>query len=186
MSSGTFSAKMIATLAATSCLFLQRAQAYRLPANCDLLGASANTSDEDCRALPYYAQVIFNDSNYTWEKIDVTTEDGYQINMVHLLGDDTGARDPTKSPLLLVHGNLTDGLVWFDKNEPGELSLPLQLVDLGYDVFIANLRGSVGARGHETLDADAEDDVENGAKAYWNFDSSDIANYDIPAMVKAI
>ena len=65
--SETFGAKIIAALAATSCLLLQPALSYRIPANCDVIGDSnINTSDEDCRALPYYAQVIFNDSNYSW------------------------------------------------------------------------------------------------------------------------
>ena len=96
--------------------------------------------------------------------------------MVHITGDENGAgipSSPDKSPLLLVHGLNTDGLIWFERNDPFKTALPMQLFDAGYDVYIANLRGTEGSRGHDTLDPDDLDDLVNGAAAYWDFDASD-------------
>ncbi len=69
-----------------------------------ILGANAHVSNADCEAMPLYTKLIVETGNYAWEKIDATTEDGYQINMVHFVdsGDESGIGD--KSPILLVHG----------------------------------------------------------------------------------
>ncbi len=62
----------------------------------------------------------------------------------------------------------------------------MRLFAEGHDVYVANLRGTFSARGHDTFDADDEDDLVNGAKAFWDFDTSDLASKDIPTLVNKI
>ena len=178
--SESFSAKIITTLAAASlvCINIANSAVVDIVDCATLIGQGANVSQADCEALPLYASLIseVGVGNYAWEKIDLTTEDGYQLTMVHITGDENGAGSPSspdKSPLLLVHGLNTDGLIWFERNDPFKTALPMQLFDAGYDVYIANLRGTEGSRGHDTLDPDDLDDLVNGAAAYWDFDASD-------------
>ena len=57
-------------------------------------------------------------------------------------------------------------------------SWPLQLVDLGYDVWLGNARGT---RHSAEKFADSDSDFD-----YWNFTISDMATYDQPANIGKI
>lgn len=46
--------------------------------------AGANFSPGDCLALPEFAALIFSYGNYEWEKVDLSTEDDYELTMVHI------------------------------------------------------------------------------------------------------
>lgn len=51
--------------------------------------------------------------------------------------------------------------------------------EAGFDVYIANRRGTAPSRTHETLNADTDAD-------YWNWSMDEVAIYDIPAMINKI
>ena len=110
---------------------------------------------------------------------EVTTTDGYQLTMKHIIGDANG--DPFDAPLgpiLLVHGQFTDSAAWFNRSDDDEVALPIALANLGYDVFIANLRGTEWSKTHENADITSQD--------YWDFTIKEIAEYDIPTFVSTI
>ena len=78
----------------------------------------------------------------------------------------------------MVHGAFTDSAAWFNRSDEAEDSLPVRLCKLGYDVFIANLRGSEWSKTHADAAITDED--------YWDFDIDEIAANDIPTFVSTI
>ena len=60
--------------------------------------------------------------NLAWERYVVTTEDGYELSLVRISGDENG--DPVtdvEGPMLFLHGLFEDGLAWFDINNPTDI-----------------------------------------------------------------
>ena len=91
----------------------------------------------------------------------------------------------TKGVVLLLHGFSKDAYTWFDRRrgDENEAFLPAQLLYRGYDVWIGNIRGTRYGQTHETLDRDASNAEE---RAFFNYNVTDIARNDIPAMVELI
>ena len=70
---------------------------------------------------------------------------------------------------MLIHGNGQDASAWFSKSDQSEATLAKQFAQDGYDVFIANLRGSRPSRAHYNPEIDPDGSYwEEGD--YWNFD----------------
>ncbi|XP_043723545.1 triacylglycerol lipase 2-like [Telopea speciosissima] len=82
-----------------------------------------------------------------------------------------GVLDKNKQPVLLQHGVLVDGITWV-VNTP-EQALPFILADSGFDVWIANTRGTRFSRSHLTLNATQPE--------YWNWSWDELVEYDLPA-----
>ena len=78
-----------------------------------------------------------------FEEIEGWTQDGYKSSVIRLKYFFTIADDicspQAKPPVLFVHDLGTDGLVWLEQKELNRNPLPLELLDLGYDVYILNL-----------------------------------------------
>ncbi|XP_029707755.2 lipase 1 [Aedes albopictus] len=111
---------------------------------------------------------------YEVESHLVTTEDGYELTMFRIL-----PRQPSetkKLPVLMVHG-LMSSSVDFIIIGPNN-SLAYLLADNGYDVWLANARGTRYSRKHSTLSVDSEE--------YWNFSFHEIGYYDLPAKIDYI
>lgn len=70
-----------------------------------------------------------------FEIIEFETADGFRCNLEHPLG-----QQPTKSPVLLVHGAGVRGNIF---NPPTTKNLIQYLLEEGYDVWIENWRGSI-------------------------------------------
>ncbi|KAJ0983743.1 hypothetical protein J5N97_002099 [Dioscorea zingiberensis] len=110
---------------------------------------------------------------YPCEEHTVTTDDGYILSIQRIpngqySGSNTGGN---KTPVLLQHGLMMDGITWL-LNSPDE-SLGYILADNGYDVWIANSRGTIYSLGHTSLSAaDPE---------YWNWSWDELTAYDLPA-----
>lgn len=86
----------------------------------------------------------------------------------------------------MVGGPRYDAIKWFtDTSAPGRTNLPEALHDEGYDVFIANPRGTKYSRGHTHLSAEHEHEYY-GRQKYWDWGAEDLALTDIPAMVDKI
>ncbi|KAF2889576.1 hypothetical protein ILUMI_16597, partial [Ignelater luminosus] len=62
----------------------------------------------------------------------------------------------------------------------GENSLGFILADRGYDVWLANYRGSTWSRKHINLNPDVD------RKEFWDWSFQDIGSYDLPAFVDYI
>ncbi|XP_057983558.1 triacylglycerol lipase 2-like [Malania oleifera] len=111
---------------------------------------------------------------YKCQEFEVKTEDGYILSLQRIpegLSGNGGSGDKQKPPVLIQHGVLVDGMTWF-LNSPDK-SLPFILAENGFDVWIANARGTNQSKGHASL---SSSDPE-----YWNWSWEELAAYDLPA-----
>ncbi|CAH1984786.1 unnamed protein product [Acanthoscelides obtectus] len=109
---------------------------------------------------------------YKFEKIPVTTDDGYILELHHLY------QGTSKIPVLIMPGLLSSSAVVLitGKNR----ALAMRLVDQGYDVWICNPRGSTYSRKHKTLDPDKD------KQKFWDFSFHELGYYDTPATMDYI
>jgi lysosomal acid lipase/cholesteryl ester hydrolase len=111
--------------------------------------------------------------NYTWEAVKVHTEDGFILTTFHITGNSTGKFNATMPPVLLQHGDSSDGAYWFcayhDYGDGGK-PLHLQLADAGYDVWIGNNRGTPYSQKHENLTV--------SDPAFWKWSWAEMGIYD--------
>jgi pimeloyl-ACP methyl ester carboxylesterase len=75
----------------------------------------------------------------TQRLVPFTARDGMQLHLVNV----RGAHDPTRAPVMLVHGAGMRTESWVEA--PIETTLVDTLVDAGYDVWLENWRGSIHA-----------------------------------------
>lgn len=94
-----------------------------------------------------------------FETFELETLDGFRCNLQHLRG-----REPTKCPVLLVHGAGVRGNIF---NPPTSKNLIHCLIDEGYDVWIENWRGSIDLPANE-----------------WDLDQ--VAHHDHPMAVQKV
>ncbi|KAI4308368.1 hypothetical protein L6164_031458 [Bauhinia variegata] len=88
---------------------------------------------------------------YKCEEHKVTTEDGYILSLQRMPAGQSGWK-ADKPPVLLQHGILSDSATWLF-NTPVE-SLAFILADNGYDVWLANTRGTRYSNRHTSLSID--------------------------------
>ncbi|KAK8631404.1 hypothetical protein V6N13_028193 [Hibiscus sabdariffa] len=140
---------------------------------------------------------------YKCEEHEVKTEDGYILNMQRIPEGREGGGN-RKQPVLIQHGVLVarregtrkqrmhrfrqpitwsnivthwglqflDGMTWL-LNSP-EQNLPMILADNGFDVWIANTRGTRFCRHHVSLDPVLPE--------FWNWSWDELVTYDLPAV----
>ncbi|XP_022740869.1 triacylglycerol lipase 2-like isoform X2 [Durio zibethinus] len=120
---------------------------------------------------------VANEINWLFALINfqVKTQDGYILNMQRIpqgrvVGGSAGGNK--KQPILIQHGVLVDGMTWL-LNSP-EQNLPMILADKGFDVWIANTRGTRFSRKHVSLDP--------GQLEFWNWSWDELVSYDLPAV----
>jgi len=140
----------------------------------------------DAAHFPKIAELMDSiGGGYAWRSYEVITNDGYRLNVFRIIGSHrakTRAKlyPQNKGPLLLVHGFSSDAETWFDRSDESALAVGSQLFEEGYDVWMANMRGSMYSRAHVSLDPD-NDDAE-----FWDFGLSEPAERDLPAIIKKI
>ncbi|MED6197403.1 hypothetical protein PIB30_056198 [Stylosanthes scabra] len=113
---------------------------------------------------------------YQCQELSVTTEDGYILSVQRIpegrRAENNSGNGNNKQPVILQHGILVDGRTWL-LNSP-EQNLPLILADNGFDVWIANTRGTTFSRNHTSLDP--------SQSAYWDWTWNELASCDLPAV----
>lgn len=109
--------------------------------------------------------------DYICEEHTVTTEDGYILSLQRIPVGRSGGTRGNRPPVLLQHGLLMDGITWLLL--PPDQSLAFLLADNGFDVWIANTRGTKYSRGHVSLSPDDS--------AYWDWTWDELVTYDLPA-----
>ncbi|KDP30819.1 hypothetical protein JCGZ_13762 [Jatropha curcas] len=114
--------------------------------------------------------------NYVCQEHMVTTQDGFILSMQRIPVGQSGESPEKRPPILLQHGLLLDGATWLLL--PPKQSLAFLLADNGYDVWIANTRGTKYSRGHISL---APTDP-----AYWDWSWDELVAYDLPATFKYV
>ncbi|TYJ27779.1 hypothetical protein E1A91_A07G212500v1 [Gossypium mustelinum] len=113
---------------------------------------------------------------YDCEEHTVTTQDGYILSMQRIPVGRSGGTPGNRPPVLLQHGILMDGITWLLL--PPEQSLAFVLSDNGYDVWIANSRGTKYSKGHKSLSPKDP--------AYWDWSWDELVAYDLPATFQYI
>ncbi|KAF9602363.1 hypothetical protein IFM89_027037 [Coptis chinensis] len=114
------------------------------------------------------ASVLYH--GYKCQEFEVKTDDGYILSMQRIPEGRVGGGGRNKPPVLLQHGVLVDGNTWL-LNSPLQ-SLAFVLADSGFDVWIANTRGTRFSRTHATLDP--------AKPEYWNWSWDELAAHDLP------
>ncbi|KAK1377586.1 Lipase [Heracleum sosnowskyi] len=82
-----------------------------------------------------------------------------------------------KQPVFLQHGLVVDGRSWFALSHADQI-LPLILIEHGYDVWIANTRGTAYSNRHVSSNLTYSD--------YWDFTFSEMGTYDLPAYLNFV
>ncbi|XP_011498523.1 PREDICTED: lipase 3-like [Ceratosolen solmsi marchali] len=119
---------------------------------------------------------IIKSYNYSVETHTVQTEDGYILELNRITGRIDKPSPKVKQAVLLQHGLLCSSMDWVLAGPKKGLGFILS--DIGYDVWLGNVRGSRYSRKHNHYTVEE-------AK-YWNFDWHEIGLYDLPTMIDYI
>ncbi|WOL16147.1 triacylglycerol lipase 2 [Canna indica] len=139
----------------------------------DIVGArSVGVSDVTSNVGGLCASVVIH-WGYKCQEFKVQTKDGYILGIQRIPRGRNGRGKGKRPPVLLQHGILVDGLTWV-LNSPEE-SLAFILADNGFDVWIANTRGTKFSQAHVSLSV--------SQPAYWAWSWDELVSYDLPATV---
>lgn len=92
---------------------------------------------------------------------ETVTEDGYILAIHRITHGLTNADDPAKPAVLLMPGLFCSAAAYTVNGK--DSSLAFVLAEQGYDVWIANPRGTTYSRKHQTLDPDDD------KSSFWDF-----------------
>ncbi|XP_039442095.1 lipase 3-like [Culex pipiens pallens] len=113
---------------------------------------------------------------YQGRSYRVVTADGYVLKLYRIWRDQPPSANSTQEAILLMHGILNSSADWLALG-PGK-SLAYQLVDRGFDVWIANSRSSLNSHQHEKLCT--------CSKEFWNYSWHEIGYYDLAATIDKV
>lgn len=121
--------------------------------------------------VTYTVEETINARGYSYEKHNVTTDDGYILTIFRILGEKSGGHPVLMIPA--VKHSAHSFIMNMGTKAPG-----FTLTDAGYDVWLGNVRGNYMSREHLTLDPSSDE--------YWDFTIEEIAEIDIPTFIKYI
>lgn len=110
-------------------------------------------------------------AGYPFERYQVITKDGYVLRLDRL------PNKQSKLAVYLQHGVFDNSFAWVSS---GTQSLAYRLHDLGYDVWLGNLRGTACS------DKNKRHVRDISSREYWNFTLNEHAMYDFPANFQRI
>jgi pimeloyl-ACP methyl ester carboxylesterase len=113
---------------------------------------------------------------YPEEEHRVITQDGFILSIQRITGPrhSCGTPNANKPVVLLQHGLLDSSAAWVILDPP-EQSLGFILADMGYDVWLSNVRGNVYSTAHVAL--------QPSQPEFWAWSWDEMAKYDIPAFI---
>ncbi|XP_021890150.1 triacylglycerol lipase 2-like [Carica papaya] len=110
--------------------------------------------------------------NYICEEHKVTTQDGYVLSLQRIPVGQSGEKTAgNRPPVLLQHGLLMDAITWLLL--PPNKSLAFALADKGFDVWLANTRGTKYSLRHTSLTPEDP--------AFWDWSWDELVAYDLPS-----
>ncbi|XP_014233463.2 lipase 3-like [Trichogramma pretiosum] len=115
---------------------------------------------------------LIKNRNYTVEKHVITT-DGYRIAIYRI---PSSPKKPSvkRLPVVMQHGLLMSCFEWIFAGPRHDLAF--MLADLGHDVWITNIRGTVFGRSHLTLSPDHDPE-------FWEFSYHEMATVDMANII---
>ncbi|XP_015280095.1 PREDICTED: lipase member M-like [Gekko japonicus] len=120
---------------------------------------------------------IIQYEHYPNEEYEVLTDDGYYLIMNRIPhGRENSDNKGPKPAVLVLPGILTSSATWVT-NMPNN-SLGFVLADAGFDVWLANNRGSRWCRKHLRFSLDQEE--------FWDFSFHEMGMNDLPAIINFI
>ncbi|CAG9808257.1 unnamed protein product [Chironomus riparius] len=109
---------------------------------------------------------------FSAESYRFKTADGYLLTMQRIFPNNNG--HTKKAPCLIMHGIFSLSLQFLQLQND---SLAFLLANSGYDVFLANARGTKYSS-HATY--------SKNSSQFWNFSHDEIGYYDLPAMIDTV
>ncbi|GAV62311.1 Abhydro_lipase domain-containing protein, partial [Cephalotus follicularis] len=113
---------------------------------------------------------------YPCSEHSIQTKDGYVLALQRVSSRNGDLRVQSGPPVLLQHGLFMAGDAWF-LNSP-EQSLGFILADRGFDVWVANVRGTRWSHGHVSLSVKDRE--------FWDWSWQDLAMHDLAEMIKYV
>ncbi|KAK0408515.1 hypothetical protein QR680_004002 [Steinernema hermaphroditum] len=111
---------------------------------------------------------------YPAERVDVTTADGYVLELHHIPHGRNATKARKRPVIFLQHGLECDSSNWI-VNLPHQ-SAGFVFADAGFDVWMGNVRGNTyGRKSLKTME-----------KNFWDFSFDEHIRYDLPAMIDAV
>ncbi|KAJ7561210.1 hypothetical protein O6H91_03G018900 [Diphasiastrum complanatum] len=123
-----------------------------------------------------FCNELISKFGYPCEERQVITDDGYILAVQRIPHGIQQTLTSTRQPVFLLHGLLQGGEAWV-LNSP-EQSLGFILANVGYDVWIGNLRGTRWSSKHMSF--------TNEEKGYWNWSWDEHVAFDLPTMLKLV
>ena len=104
----------------------------------------------------------------------VKTEDGYHLKLFRLVRPERSEFGP---PVLMQHGLFQNAekFVWDGAN-----SLAIELLDLGFDIWLGNNRGNIYSNIHD------EYDMNHDQADFYDYSFFEMGKYDQPAQIGGI
>ncbi|KAJ6640032.1 Lipase 3 [Pseudolycoriella hygida] len=119
--------------------------------------------------------------NYPCEIHRIQTSDRYILEMHRIPGSPTQPPREGKIPVYLQHGLLDSSGGWVIMGVQN--SLAFILADLGYDVWMGNVRGNRYSREHLDHDPDGR---RGDRRRFWDFSWHEMGTVDLPTMIDYI
>ncbi|KAJ7324183.1 hypothetical protein JRQ81_017203 [Phrynocephalus forsythii] len=124
-----------------------------------------------------YRSEVIQYQGYPNEEYEVLTDDGYYLVINRIpCGRKNPENTASKPAVLVLPGLLTNAGSWVI-NKPNN-SLGFVLADAGFDVWLANNRGSRWCRRHQNFSIDQEE--------FWDFSFHEMGMNDLPAIINFI
>ncbi|CAH0556004.1 unnamed protein product [Brassicogethes aeneus] len=117
---------------------------------------------------------IINNYGFKSESYNVTTLDGYIIEIFRIPSKLNEISNKTKTPLILFHGMARDARSWLIL---GEDSPAIYYAKKGYDVWLANRRGT---------EYSSHIKYSRNDKEFWNFSFHEMGTIDVPTVVEKV
>ena len=121
------------------------------------------------------------ENGFRFEAHEVTTEDGYILNVFRIPGlttEDASTSNAVKPPVLMQHGILDSAYCWIVNY--ADVAPAFVAARAGYDVWLGNSRGNTYSR------ANTQWDPDHNERHFWDFSWFDMGTYDLPAVIDAI